>query len=1203
MQLNAIGVPLNQRRGGRHPILLAMKCILILMLAACLQVSARGYSQTISVKLRDVPFEKALKEIAQKSGYRFFYLQSQVKEAKPVRIERVNTDVKQVLDAVFKEQPLKYEISNQTIVVSPKEEKKQSPTFTQDLNPQLNPVPFVPITVKGVVKDETGKPVIGANVTVKGVNKGTTTNAEGAFVLSGVDAQAILIISAVNIETREVPVNGKTDITVVAKIKTSQLEEVSVNVNTGYQTIPKERVTGSFEYVNNEELNRRLGTDILSRLEGNANSVLFDRRQLPSNQNTINASNVIIRGISTLTETIKAPLIVVNNFPYDGDINNINPNDVESITILKDAAAASIWGARAGNGVIVITTKQGNFNQRLSISVNSNTSFIEKPRLFFYRKMSSSDFIDVESFLFGKGYYDGDINNIVNRPALSPVVEILERRRSGGISSQDSANQIDALRIRDVRNDFDKYIYQTGIAQQYSINLNGGSPLIKYSFSLGYDKSRSTQIGNEFNRFTLRSNTIFALSQKIQFQTGIAFSNSTNYRNSLGNIGDAFYNVRGSVKLYPYAQFADGNGNPLAIAKDYRVGYVDTAGAGKLLDWKFKPLDELRNRNNSERLQDVVLNIGFNYKLTNYLSFQADYQYQKSFGDEQNYNSLNTYFSRNLINLYSVIQGNSVTNNLPKGGILNQDFKSIQSQNGRGQVNFNKKFNGTHQLDAIVGGEIRERKSGSDFQRIYGYNDENLTIARIDYVSAYPLYGGRGSSQITQFNSRRRFVDRWVSIYANASYTYGKRYTLSASARRDGANLFGQNTNDKWKPIWTIGTAWNINNEKFFRVKDISLLRMRATYGYQGNVNNALSPYTIIQSISATSSVFNLPSANITIAANPDLTWETIRQLNFGFDAVAFKNRLSLSFEFYRKKSDNLILRSIVDPTTGLSSLNKNSAGIEGGGIDISVTSVNIIKPFKWITGLSLNTIATKVSKYNLNDKARTIQGLVSGGQSIVPIKDRSPYAVYSYPFAGLDPLTGDPQGYLGKTVSKDYLAISRQTIDTADLVYHGSSIPTLFGFLNNSFEYKGFTLLINATYAFGYYFRKSTINYQALYTLGQGHPDYNKRWQKPGDETFTTIPSIVYPLSNTNRDQFYANSTATVVKGDHIRISNIRASYLLKASPKQLFFSSFEFYINITNLGIIWRANKESLDPDYDTGNASFPVPKTYALGLRMNL
>jgi TonB-dependent starch-binding outer membrane protein SusC len=1196
----------NQRHPRSKTILLAMKLTAFILLIACLHVSAKGTTQ-VTFSGKDVPLEKVFEAIKKQTGYSFLYNSDAIKKAKPVTIDVKDMAVEEVLAECLRGQPFNFRVADRTIFILP---KKNEVSSEPNQNSQI--IDLKQIDVTGRVVNENGEPVSGVTVTIKGTKAITTTNRNGEFSLHSVDPDAVLVFTHVSLETFEVKVSGKTELAIGLRTKVSALEDVTVTLNTGYEKLPKERATGSFEFINSEEINRRVSTDILSRLEGVTTSVLFDKRGISPSVTTIPLNNVIIRGLSTLTtspESVRQPLIVVNNIPYEGNINNINPNDVESITILKDAAAASIYGARAANGVIVISTKQGQFNNAMKLILVTNIQTTQKPNLFELPKMSSSEFIDVETFLFNEGFYEGLIDN-PQHPALSPIVEILLNRRNGLISPTDSSTQINSLRGLDLRNDFQKYIYRKALLQQYSLNVSGGGEKIKYSISGGLDKNLSSLVGDRYERLTFVSDNSFVASKQMMFQIGVRFTNTKIENSSLGELGSNNYYFRtttgGSQEIYPYAQFSDQLGSYSTIPKDWRQEYADTAGNGNLLDWKYRPLQELENADNKSAERDLVLNGNITYKISPEISLSGNYQFQESNGEFRNHYNKETYFVRNLINLYTNLSttNSSERNPIPLGGILDHTTYTLMSHFARAQLNFNYLWSKKHQFNALIGSEIKEVVRNSSGKRVYGYNDERLTTSLVDQVNLFPLYGDRGTALIpTGPNGFEKLTDHFVSFLGNAAYTYDNRYTVSASARMDAANILGLYVKDKWKPFWSIGGAWIVSNESFFKVKPISYLKLRGNIGYQGNVNNSLAPYTII-SYSSANSVFNLPFASISSPGNPGLNWEIMRHANVGVDFRVLNNRLSASLELYKKSSDNLILTSEVDATTGVTGIKKNSASMTGQGIDITLNSSNIRGAFSWNTELGIAFADNQVKDHELDQTTLSAGNVVnSEGLFITTIKGISPYPIFSYPFAGLNPNTGDPQGFLGKTVSDNYFEISNQQFDTANIIYHGSGIPTKFGYLNNVITYRGITLAVSVSYRFGYYFRKNTISYNRLYEAGIQHPDFGNRWRQPGDEMHTTIPSMIYPLPDAQRDNFYAYSSANVFKGDNIRLEYIRLGYIINNSLlRKTFVKSITVSCNVQNLGLLWKANKHGLDPDYNLGNARYLVPKRISIGAKFD-
>ncbi|QEC52891.1 TonB-dependent receptor plug domain-containing protein [Anseongella ginsenosidimutans] len=317
-----------------------------------------------------------------------------------------------------------------------------------------------------VIAEEDGRPLSGAAVHLTGNLKTVGTDANGRFRMEiPFDSTVTIICSYLGYLDTATRVHPETQSPVLIELRNDVALLDEVVVSTGYQQLPRERATGSFEYIDNELFNRQISTDVISRLDGITGGVLFDKRSGGS-------TRFNVRGLSTFLSE-ERPLIVLDNFPYEGDIQNINPNDIESVTILKDAAAASIWGTRAGNGVVVITTKKATYNQPFKLSVSSNVSVVQRPDLFYQSQMSSGDYIDAERFLFERGAYDADINNTRSRPVLTPVVEILNKQRNGLITEAEATRQINALRKHDVRKDLEEYFYRRAINQQYNMQLQG----------------------------------------------------------------------------------------------------------------------------------------------------------------------------------------------------------------------------------------------------------------------------------------------------------------------------------------------------------------------------------------------------------------------------------------------------------------------------------------------------------------------------------------------------------------------------------------------------------------------------------------------------------------------------------------------------------------------------------------------------------
>jgi hypothetical protein len=780
------------------------------------------------------------------------------------------------------------------------------------------------------------------------------------------------------------------------------------------------------------------------------------------------------------------------------------------------------------------------------------------------------------------------------------VVELLDKRRNGKISAADFDSQVDAFRGRDLRRDLDRYAYRPSVATRYNINISGGNNLFNYSFAGGYIRSlNNVQNTKPDDQFTLRSTAGFRPVENLEINTSINYSRDT--RRSVG------FSLANPIQ--PYAQLADAEGHPLPIVNGKRLAYLDTAGGGQLLDGRFFPLNEPGLADRMDITRSLLLNISVSYKFTKWLSGAISYQYGNEVSTSNDYNSIQTYFTRSLINQYTNLSeaDPALRNPIPLGGILDVSNNELNNQNARAQLNFNKNFGSNHQVSAMAASDISETWSGDGgTNRFYGYNKELGSYSRtIDYTTEFNIYGGTSGKQkipngSVQFPKGNR---RFVSFLGNASYTYKGRYSLYASARKDGSNMFGVNTNRKWKPLWSTAASWDISKESFYRVgKWMPSLRLRVSFGYTGNPGNVTGLPTISYS-SLPALYTNLVYAQINDAPNPDLRWEKVRTINAGLDFSFFKNKLSGNIDIWQKKSTDVIASVPVIPSTGIGLFVTNFANLQGKGFELRLNSRNIDGAFQWTSSFGLSyakTIVTKLydNHYGaadfLNYSLNASEGMMVNG-------------IASFRWAGLDPLTGDPRGYYDKQVSTNYNAIRNDLL--SNQVFHGSATPLYSGFLGNSFSWRGFSLSANITYRLNFYFRKPTINYNDMINSGQGSADYGLRWQKPGDEKFTNVPSFVYSNNSTSmaeRDFFFQYAEINVLRGDNIRLQDIRLQYNWnnKSQGKRA-VKGFSVFVYPNNLNIIlWKKNKSGFDPDFTGGQYLLtPAPKGWTGGFNLSL
>lgn len=1164
-------------------LLRATKLTAILLIATVIHVKA----QTVTLSGKDLTMKQVFAAIEKQTGYVLFANEIDMPQTKKVSLTVYDMPLKDLLNIIFKDQPIEYILKGETIVLSRKSISASSES--------------TPIRLR--VLNAAGLPLPGASVSIKNSTVSGTTDAEG-FLSLHMSEGDVLSVSFVGYETRHVVITASmlssTHGPVITLTPTvTKLEAVSV-ISTGYQQISKERAAGSFTHIGEEMINRRVSTDILSRLNGIAGGLYF----LQSSE----GPDIRVRGESTLNYAINSkPLIVLDNFPYQGNISNINPNDVESITILKDAAAACIWGAQSGNGVIVITTKKGKLNQPLKVEVNANVTIGRKPDLFYLRNvMSSSDFIDVEQLLFNERFFDADISNTANRPALTPVIDILAKQRAGLISAAEADAQINAFRKLDVRHDFSKYTLRKSVNQQYSIGLRGGGNKIAYTFSTGYDHNQKSAVRTSDQRFTLNSSATYTPAKNLEITTSVNYANtraSNNNPATYGLVYTAYWGYSSKYQsLFPYAQLADDRGNALPTIRDYRAAYIDSVEALGFRDWRYRALDEIRLADRTNELNNLLLNVAVKYRITPFLHASLQYQNERQIATDREVKDPQSYTVRNLYNMFTQYEPatQKFTYYAPNGGILILNNSTLHSGNLRGQLSFNHTVQTNHEITAIAGGELKELRNGSMRNVLAGYNKDNGNVnMNLNFNTAYPTTPAGSSTlgytELAPDGMERKSIYRYISYYANAAYTYKKLYTFTISGRRDGANIFGVKTNQKVTPLWSAGLGWDVSRETFYHSGWFPYLKLRATYGFNGNVYNGSAYSTGIYSVSSLTGETTIQNI---VAGNPELRWEKIKIINVGIDFRTAKDILSGTLELYRKEGLDLLQTSSLPPQTGSGSILQNAASTRAHGIELSLNTNNINRKFKWQTGFILNYIKDKVISYNARPNASSIQAPAG-----VALEGKPLYSLFSYKWAGLDPVNGDPQGILKGKVSKDYTGIIAN-YDPDSVVYSGSTRPVLWGAVRNDLYFKGFSLSVNIVYEGGHYFRRpsTSLNYSDLLisTMNQ-NIDYAHRWQKPGDELTTSVPSMSYP-SNSNRTTFYRYSEVLVEKADHIRLQDIRIGYDFTGLKQHgLPFETIQLYGYANNIGILWRANDHGIDP-YNYDYNSIPAPFTVSFGIKAN-
>lgn len=1169
---------------------------------------------------------KVFEQIRSQTGYDFLYTDAVLADIKPISIQVKNEDLKTVLNKLFEGQSLEYRIENRFVVIS----KKRSDPLARDIEKNVPALKQDSVIYRGTVFDETGQPLVGASVLIKGSSKSTRTLDKGLFVIFG-PMKATLVFSYIGYGNQEIQVRGEDALKpmhVVLKPASTDLEGVSI-VGTGYQEIPKERATGSFEVITAKQLEHSTSPSLLRRLEGITTSMDFRNDTRPTNSSTYNKNNtsilntLSIRGRNTLENLLSSnftgsPLVVIDGIASAYSIDFVNPDDVESITVLKDAASASIWGSRAANGVLVIKTKKGGFNRDPRVSFNSNVTASDKIDLFYARMMSVSDFIDAQQYRFEREYPLADyplgssplgaVDLVQAQYPASPVFEILNSQRNGSIDGATAKARLDALRGNDVRRDYNRYFLQNPVTQQYSLSIDGGSKAVAYRLSGGYTHILENTKKAGADRFSLAYNGAFKLTRNLTLNSTIAYiQNNKSGQSTASPFTGAFK----EAPIYPYTRLADEMGNPLVVPRDYRPAFLDlleSTYGSKILNMRWRPLDDINEGSLKERAQTLDLNASAIYQISKVFSANLTYNYSKTQLLARDLAGADSYYMRNLINRYT--NPTTFDRPIPLGGqYLTTDSRSEQ-HTLRGLLNASKNWNDRHEISAVAGVDVSQDFGTNQLMRFYGYDEKTLRFnTLLDYKTFHPFLfktadgASTGSIPAENFDITDNKV-RTYSVFSNIAYTYNQKYSLSASARKDASSEFGSGTNRRGTPFFSLGAAWDISKEGFFDFPALSYLKLRATYGYNGNVNPRVTADPRIEYKGSNNGTTGLPYATAdNVYSNKELRPERTGMFNLGLDFTSKGNRISGTVEYYDKRTKDLIKDAMTDPTLGYNRIVFNSGNLHGYGIDANLNTLNIRgRGFSWNSNFLFSYNRVKVTK--LYTAPNTLAYIATGEGNGNYNEGYDLNRIFAWRWMGLDPQTGDPRVILnGKTMTIKGAEPELATATVSDLRYMGSGVPVYYGSFRNTFSFKGFSASFNLLYKLGYYARRpiySMVQYATLFSSFdniQGE-EYARRWQKPGDERTTNVPSMLYSsgFDGSNRDLIYRQSDINIIKADHIRLQEINLSYSFQKTKG--FLKNPRVYANVNNLGILWRANKVHVDPDIQ----DYPTPRQYSFGFSTN-
>ncbi|NIG55112.1 SusC/RagA family TonB-linked outer membrane protein [Chitinophaga sp. Cy-1792] len=1181
------------------------KIVVVLMALLCLNyaVSAQVSEPKVTLHLAGTSVKEVLRLMQQQTGKYFGYQSKELDALPAVKFDVTNETLDNALDKLLKNTGLTYAIKGNNVVI-----KKQ----TTDSHPSRQ----IEITVENVVGTRSLSGRVTNNdqqaipgVTVLGLDskKMAFTNDNGEFYIQVPENERMLSFSSVGFESRNVMIGAAKAINVTLKERMGNLKQVEV-VSTGYVNLPKERATGSFGIVTAKDLEKIPVPNVINRLEGQVPGVQLNLTEsdnsfvytnLTGSNQGEGSYNITIRGASTIANNgvNRRPLIVVDGFPTEMDIRTLNPADVEQITFLKDAAAASIWGARASAGVIVVTTKKGKAGDGAPrISFTAGAGFNGKPRLNTLPLMNAAQMLDYEQELVTKGFITDPtkLSGASQRP-VSDGVDWMFKLKRGEITQAQEDSFFTILKGRDSRDQVMKYLVQPASTQHYDLNISGGTARHTYFVSGAYDKENTSTKNNYGERMTLSVNQDFKLFKNITFSANLRGSW---FRYSTGSLGIGVY-ARNSLPLLPYDQLVDDNGNSVNFSRAYYSGRLTSLEAKGYLPWRYNYINELAMEDNTAAESNYGAVLGLNVPVYKGLTFNMQYMAEKNNNSRKIYNSDSSYYTRNVINGATSIGSNGkLVYGVPTGGIMNMNDASKNNYSIRGQLNYDRNFSNLHQINALAGMEARQTIEGASTNRLYGFNPATQFNKPVDYVSNYVSVDGY-LYQVPFGQSYSNQHKRFLSYLGNFAYTYAGKYTVSGSARYDDYNNFGLDKKYRAKPFWSTGMSWNMTKEDFMQqIGWLNNLTLRATYGINGNISLSALPYDQIYLIASYYAAPNDPYAGFNSPANPGLRWEQTGTYNFGADFSMLNNRLTGSIEFYTKKGTDLFAQFPVDNTVGFDNLTRNTSTMTGKGIDIAIGGTILRKnDWDWNARLvfSYNTNKVTDARYNITSTL-----LQSGGVG-APIAGLPTDYLLVYRYAGLDN-AGSPRIIGGKG---DTLSIYQNVSSINDLKLAGRIAPPYFGSFSQTLRYKGISLYVMLTYKFGYVFQRAVPGeYPGRYGLSNYETNnlIADRWRKPGDEAFTNVPGL--SGNGTTGLTRYTNADINVLPGDHIRLREISLTYdVPMAKLSRLPVKGLSVSATGRNLGMVWVKNDLGYDPDFPPSTRNLKIPPSAAYNFSVNV
>ncbi|KUF42086.1 SusC/RagA family TonB-linked outer membrane protein [Myroides marinus] len=1059
---------------------------------------------------------------------------------------------------------------------------------------------------------------------VESTSIGTMTDFDGNFTLEVPQDTKSIRISFIGYESKLITLGAKGHYIVTLGTDTDILNEVVI---TGYQTIEKRKLTSSVAQVSMAEINQNGVASVDQMLAGQvAGMAVVNQTGAPGAP-----AKIRIRGTASLNGP-QDPLWVLDGMPLEGNdvpnfndkanidqlqnfsIAGLNPDDIQDITILKDASATAIYGARAANGVILITTKKGK-KGNMKVNFTANTFINERPDFKKLNLMNSDQKVDLELMLAGRSDIFNDRSNQGEVMRILNGTNELDTYRNGGFGALSSATQASINNLRKTNTDWGKEVYRPTFNQQYGLSLSGGNDVNDYYFSLGYFNEEGTTIGTGFERFNITLKDNYQVSDKLKVGVALFGTHSTK-KNFIADSDSSPVNYSRNANPYLAPYNADGS---YMYDKDIS-GFGDVYVPFNFAEERANTRYELVNKS-FKAVFDLEYQVLNDLKLTSQLGLQLDKSDTEKFLGKETYSTRKfregTRYWDSASKQYKYF--------LPDGGIIENFNDDMFQYNWKTQLTYNAIFNDMHEVDVMAGMEIRKTDQTIIKSKGFGYDEHTLTTK--------PLIFPNGSTAVNNkiYEQYRKTVNEnaYASFFATASYTFNRKYTVFGSVRADGSNLFGVDPKYRYVPLWAVSGSWDVTREKFMENLDfVSNLRLRASYGLQGNIDRTTSPF-LVGEYNTVTILPGYPESNIQIlgAPNGTLRWEKTTNTNVGFDLGLFNNKISIAVDAYNRKSTDLIGLRKLPLETGFEFTNMNWAQVTNKGYEIAITTRNISKPdFSWTTTFNFARNKSKVDKIQIFDNERlpSREGLPVNSAFVIKTagldekgnllfwKDGAKVTGKEF-FKLYDPMADFMPGYMvNSTLTNE---------EYRDLyTYAGDKDPKFTGGLINTVRIKNFDITVSAAFNL-----KQTV---------QKTPSYNAAKIDPGKNYTTEILDVWSPtnpngtlpgiIANDNNGNYTDNDNWMLAKWfdgadfgngnayksldiwtkeiSYIRISSIRLGYTLpKELLKKMRIDNVRFTVEGRNLFVFGTNYDGYFDPETYGNIYVQPIQKSFTLGLNV--